>query len=77
MQTVLQREIFIRPFFTGLFISNVFPHKKECIPTFTSFEKMLNRVVVGLFRPKMEVKSSKSVCRGFFFILLFNPLFYV
>ena len=35
----LQREIFIRPLFTVFFISNVCPHKKECIPTFTSFEK--------------------------------------
>ena len=36
---------------------------------------MLNRVVVGLFGSKMEVKSSKSVCRGIFLFLLFNPLF--
>ena len=35
------------------------------------FWEMLNRVVVGLFRSKMEVKSSKSVCRGIF---LFLPL---
>ena len=39
------------------------------------FWEMLNRVVVGLFRSKMEVKSSKSVCRGIFLFPLFNPLF--
>ena len=34
------------------------------------FWEILNGVVVGLFRSKMEVKSSKSVCRGIFLFLL-------
>ena len=41
------------------------------------FWEMLNRVVVGLFRSKMEVKRSKSVCRGILLFSLFNPLFYI
>ena len=36
---------------------------------------MLNRVVVGLFRSKMEIKSSKSVCRWIFFCFCFLILF--
>ena len=38
---------------------------------------MLNRAVMGIFRWKIEVKSSKSFCRGNFLFVPFNPLFYV
>ena len=38
---------------------------------------MLNRAVMGLFRSKIEVKSSKSFCRGNFLFGPFNALFYV
>ena len=38
---------------------------------------MLNSAVMGIFRSKIEVKSSKSFCRGKFLLVLFNPLFYV
>ena len=38
---------------------------------------MLNRAVMGIFRSKIEVKSSKSFCRGNFLFVPFNPLFYV
>ena len=68
--------LFIRHFFSVFFMSNVFPHKKECIPTFTTSWEMLNRVVVGLFRSKMEVKSSKSVCRGIFYSWYLILFFY-
>ena len=35
------------------------------------------RAVMGIFRSKIEVKSSKSFCRGNFLFVPFNPLFYV
>ena len=35
---------------------------------------MLNRAVMGIFRSKIEVKS---LCRGNFLFVPFNPLFYV
>ena len=38
---------------------------------------MLNRAVMGIFRSKIEVKSSKSFCRGNFLFVPFNALFYV
>ena len=38
---------------------------------------MLNRAVMGTFRSKIEVKSSKSFCRGNFLFVPFNALFYV
>ena len=38
---------------------------------------MLNLAVMGIFRSKIEVKSSKSFCRGNFLFVPFNPLFYV
>ena len=38
---------------------------------------MLNRAVMGIFRWKIEVKSSKSFCRRNFLFVPFNPLFYV
>ena len=36
---------------------------------------MLNRAVMGIFRSKIEVKSSKSFCGGNFLFVPFNPLF--
>ena len=38
---------------------------------------MLNRAVMGIFRSKIEVKSSKSFCRGNFLFVPFNPLYSV
>ena len=38
---------------------------------------MLNRAVMSIFRSKIEVKSSKSFCRGNFLFVPFNHLFYV
>ena len=38
---------------------------------------MLNRAVMGIFRSKIEEKSSKSFCRGIFLFVPFNALFYV
>ena len=38
---------------------------------------MLNGAVMGIFRSKIEVKSSKSFCRGNFLFVPFNALFYV
>ena len=38
---------------------------------------MLNRAVMGIFRLKIEVKSSKSFCRGNFLFVPFNRLSYV
>ena len=38
---------------------------------------MLNGAVMGLFWSKIEVKTSKSFCRGNFLFVPFNALFYV
>ena len=38
---------------------------------------MLNGAVMDIFRSKIEVKSSKSFCRGNFLFVPFNALFYV
>ena len=38
---------------------------------------MLNRSVMDIFRSKIEVKSSKSLCRGNFLFVPFNPHFYI
>ena len=73
----LQRNFFISQFLPVFFVWNVSPHKKECIPTFKSLGKCWTRAVMGIFRWKIEVKSSKSFCRGNFLFVPFNPLFYV
>ena len=38
---------------------------------------MLTRAVMGIFRSRIQVKSSKSFCRGNFLFVPFNALFYV
>ena len=73
----LQREIFIRPFCTVFFMSNVFPHKKECIPTFTSFEKCWTTSLWAFLGQKWRYKVAKVFAEGFFyscFLILFLRL---
>ena len=38
---------------------------------------MLHRAVMGIFMSKIEVKSSKSFCRGNFLFVPFHPFFHV
>ena len=64
----LQTEIFVRPFFTVFFMSNVFLPKKECKHSHLLRNAEPRRC--GPFRSKMEIKSSKSVCRGIFYSCL-------
>ena len=75
---LLQRKFFIRQFLTVFFMWNISLHKKECTPTFTSFEKCWTVVLWPIFFfVKLEIKVATVFCRGIFLFLLFNPLFYV
>ena len=51
--------------------------KNVCQRSHLLVKLMLNRAVMGIFRSKIEVKSSKSLCRGNFLFVPFNLLFYV
>ena len=68
-------DFFIRLFFHCSLYLRCFSTQEIMYTNIHIFWEMLNRVVVGLFRSNMEVKSSKSVRRGIFLFLLFNPRF--
>ena len=75
----LQRKNFNRQFLAVLavfFVWNVSPHKKNVCQRSYLLVNAEPRCY-GHFRSKIEVKSSKSFCRGNFLFVPFNPLFYV
>ena len=66
----LQRKNFIWQFLADFFLWNVSPHKKECMPQFTSHGKCWTALLWAFLGQKLRWKVAKVFAEGIFYLCL-------